>query len=187
MDSLSRIGYCLSRPATCRGKSKNGIIGHKGFGNLKYDSIHVSGGSSSMRTNLPLRRPMDPLLSLSSYHNGEGGNRMKWSQDANLQHGHCCSCHHCVLKKGNSSQQGLAYVCTLEMRMYQRIMQEMGDSYRLQCEMYYCCHVTTTGKNYVNINVVVAILSLILILVISGMFAWGIDKCLKIVYLSRPP
>ena len=51
----------------------------------------------------------------------------------------------------------------------------MGDSYRIPCGMYYCCHVTATGENYVGIGVAVAVLTLILVLVIAGMIAWGIE------------
>ena len=46
-------------------------------------------------------------------------------------------------------RRALAYVLTVEM----------GDSHRLLCGMYYCCHVTATGGNYVDIGVAVAILS----------------------------
>ena len=69
----------------------------------------------------------------------------------------------------------LAYVLTVDVHIYRRIVQEMGDSYRLPCGMYYCCHVTATGGNYVGIGVAVAILSLIFVLVVAGMIAWGID------------
>ena len=51
----------------------------------------------------------------------------------------------------------------------------MGDSYRIPCGMCYCCHITATGENYVNIGVTVAILMLILVLVITSMIAWGIE------------
>ncbi len=41
--------------------------------------------------------------------------------------------------------------------------------------MYYCCHVTTTGRNYIGIGMAVAILMIIFVLVIAGMIAWGIE------------
>jgi len=51
----------------------------------------------------------------------------------------------------------------------------MGDSYRIPCGIYYCCHVTATGGNYVSIGLAVAILSLVFVLVIAGMIAWGME------------
>jgi hypothetical protein len=41
--------------------------------------------------------------------------------------------------------------------------------------MYYCCHVTATGGNYISIDVAVAILMIIFVLVITCMMAWGIE------------
>ncbi len=69
------------------------------------------------------------------------------------------------------SRQELAYVLTVDERVYQRVVQEMGDSYRIPCGMYYCCHVTT-GGDHVGIGVAVAILSLMFLLLIAGMIAW---------------
>jgi hypothetical protein len=51
----------------------------------------------------------------------------------------------------------------------------MGDSYRIPCGMYYCCHVTATGGNHVGICVAVAILMLLFVLLIAGMIAGGMD------------
>jgi hypothetical protein len=72
-----------------------------------------------------------------------------------------------------SSQLGLAYVLTVDMHIYQRVIQEMGDSYRLPWGMYYCCRVTD-GGNHVGILVVVVILLFMLMLLVAGMIAWGI-------------
>ncbi|KAL7426757.1 hypothetical protein ACHAXH_000806 [Discostella pseudostelligera] len=69
------------------------------------------------------------------------------------------------------SRQELAYVLTVDERIYQRVVQEMGDSYRIPCGMYYCCHVTT-GGDHVGIGVAVAILSVLFLLLIAGMIAW---------------
>ena len=69
------------------------------------------------------------------------------------------------------SRQELAYVLTVDERIYQRVVQEMGDSYRIPCGLYYCCHVTT-GGDHVGIGVAVAILSLLFVLLIAGMIAW---------------
>jgi len=69
----------------------------------------------------------------------------------------------------------LAYVLTVDMQIYQRVVQEMGDSYRIPCGMYYCCHVTATGGNHVGIGVAVAILTLLFVLLIAGMIAGGMD------------
>ncbi|KAL3810017.1 hypothetical protein ACHAXA_006132 [Cyclostephanos tholiformis] len=158
------------------GKNMNGIVGHEGYGNLKYNNVHGDGSSRSVRADPPSSRPTGPSTTSSS-HDGEGDKWTKGSRDANLQrrrrhHRR----HNRHSSKGRSSRQrGLSYVLTVDMRIYQRVVQEMGDSYRLPCGMYYCCHVTATGGNYVDIGVAVAILSLILILLIAGMIAWGID------------
>ena len=54
--------------------------------------------------------------------------------------------------------------------------EEMGDSYRLPCGMYYCCHVTDgRSENRVHIGVAVAILLFILLLVVVGMITGGIE------------
>lgn len=54
--------------------------------------------------------------------------------------------------------------------------EEMGDSYRLPCGMYYCCHVTDgRSENHVHIGVAVAILLFILLLVVVGMITGGIE------------
>ena len=80
--------------------------------------------------------------------------------------------------EGDGPRQGglaLAYVLTVDMQIYQRVVQEMGDSYRIPCGMYYCCHVTATGGNHVGIGVAVAILMLLFVLLIAGMIAGGMD------------
>ena len=69
------------------------------------------------------------------------------------------------------SRQELAYVLTVDERIYQRVVQEMGDSYRIPCGLYYCCHVTT-GGDHVGIGVAWLILSLIFILLVAGLIAW---------------
>ncbi len=51
---------------------------------------------------------------------------------------------------------GLAYVLPVNMQ------------YTSMWCMYYCCDVTTTGGNFIDIGVVVAILMIIFILVIPG-------------------
>jgi hypothetical protein len=95
------------------------------------------------------------------------------SNNNNNQHHRQCSCDTSFTTM-KSCRRGLSYVLTVDMNIYQRIIQEMGDSHRLPCGMYYCCHVTE-GGNHVDIGVAVAILLFILLLVAVGMIAWGIE------------
>ncbi len=173
-------GILLSKARDVPGKSKNDIVGHEGCNNSKYGNFHGSRGSGSVHANPPLRRPIDPLLALLLLllsHYGEGGKRTKGSRDANLQHRHLHSHNCCDLsKEGNSRQQGLAYVLTCDMRIYQCIVQEMSDSYCLTCRMYYCWYgASQSGAQSNTFN-------LILRLCCRAFFTyedpdWGVTSC----------
>ena len=150
------------------GKDGNDNVGRGGgCGKSKYDNVDGGGGGGNLRA-----------FSSSSSQDGGGGRRTKRIRDVNRQRRRR-ACHRNSRRDssmdGHSRRRGLAYVLTVDVRIYQRVVQEMGDSYRIPCGMYYCCHVTATGGNYVDIGVAVAILSMILILVIAGMIAWGMD------------
>ena len=66
----------------------------------------------------------------------------------------------------------LAYVLTVDEHIYQRVAQEMGDSYRVPWGIYFCCRETEGGGNHVGIEAAVLILLVIFILLIAGMIAW---------------
>mmetsp|Transcript_28081 Transcript_28081/g.66936 ORF Transcript_28081/g.66936 Transcript_28081/m.66936 type:complete len:482 (+) Transcript_28081:91-1536(+) len=67
----------------------------------------------------------------------------------------------------------LSYVLTVDEHLYRRLVQEMVDSYRLPCGMYYCCHVT--DGDHVGIGVAVSALSCIFLLLLIGMIIWPTD------------
>mmetsp|Transcript_8592 Transcript_8592/g.13995 ORF Transcript_8592/g.13995 Transcript_8592/m.13995 type:complete len:421 (+) Transcript_8592:126-1388(+) len=69
------------------------------------------------------------------------------------------------------SRHELAYVLTVDEHIYQRVVQEMGDSYRIPCGMYYCCHDSESG-DHVGIGVAVVVLLGVFFLMVWGMIAW---------------
>lgn len=81
-------------------------------------------------------------------------------------------------KPGTSDQSRqhrseLSYVLTVDEHLYQRLVQEMVDSYRLPCGIYYCCHVT--DGDHVGIGVAVSALFCIFLLMLIGMIIWPIN------------
>ena len=71
----------------------------------------------------------------------------------------------------------LSYVLTVDDRLYQRLFQEISDSYRLPLGMYYCCHVVESeaSHDHVGIGVAVSILMVVFIFLVVGMLIWPTD------------
>ena len=65
----------------------------------------------------------------------------------------------------------LAYVLTVDEGIYQRVLREMGDAYRVPCGIYYCCHVTQDG-DHVGIGVAVVMLFVVFSFIVAGMIVW---------------
>jgi len=71
----------------------------------------------------------------------------------------------------------LSYVLTVDEQLYQRVVREMGDSYRLPCGVYYCCHEVEGegGHDHVGIGVAVILLMIIFTFLVVCMFIWPMD------------
>ncbi|KAL7464257.1 hypothetical protein ACHAXS_004596, partial [Conticribra weissflogii] len=71
----------------------------------------------------------------------------------------------------------LSYVLTVDEQLYQRVVREMGDSYRLPCGVYYCCHEVEGegGHDHVGIGVAVVLLMVIFTFLVVCMFIWPMD------------
>eukprot|EP00804_Cyclotella_cryptica_P014604 CCRYP_012665-RB/>CCRYP_012665-RB protein AED:0.02 eAED:0.02 QI:309/1/1/1/0/0.33/3/4146/676 len=71
----------------------------------------------------------------------------------------------------------LTYVLTVDDHLYRRLFQEISDSYRLPCGMYYCCHMVESeaSHDHVGIGVAVAILLFVFVLLVVGMLIWPMD------------
>ena len=91
--------------------------------------------------------------------------------------------HRCHWSDGTSTESQwrrneLTYILTVDEQLYQRVVQEMGDSYRLPCGMYYCCHEVEAGgggHDHVGIGVAVAILMIIFLFLVICMLIWPMD------------
>jgi len=69
------------------------------------------------------------------------------------------------------SRHELAYVLTVDECIYQRVVREMGDAYRIPSGMYHCCR-DAEGGDHVGISVAVVMLLFLFFLLVLGMIAW---------------
>jgi hypothetical protein len=71
----------------------------------------------------------------------------------------------------------LSYVLTVDDSLYQRLFQEISDSYRLPFGMYYCCHVVESeaSHDHVGIGVAILILLVVFLFLVVGMLIWPMD------------
>lgn len=129
-----------------------GMMGYENFGNAnRYGNIHGSG-----------------IMAVQAKDNT--------FTDANGKRVHV----HQQRERSNSKEsiseqqwrrQELAYVLTVDEHIYQRVVQEMGDSYRIPCDLYYCCH-GTDGGDHAGIGIAILILLVVLFVLVLGMIAW---------------
>jgi hypothetical protein len=71
----------------------------------------------------------------------------------------------------------LSYVLTVKSDIFRRMFDEISDSYRLPCGMYYCCHLVESeaSHDHVGISVAMAILAVVFTFLVVGMLIWPID------------
>lgn len=138
-----------------------GAVGYENYGNAnRYGNIH---GSGMVKTSQAV--PPQLLSSSSSSKKKEEqilGNTKRLRRESSSE----------SLTEQQWRRNELAYVLTVDEQIYQRVINEMDDSYRIPCGMYYCCHGDTDGGDHVGIGVAIAILMVIFMLLVAGMIAW---------------
>ncbi|KAL7532106.1 hypothetical protein ACHAXR_004436 [Thalassiosira sp. AJA248-18] len=131
-----------------------GMMGYENYGNAnRYGNIH---GSGMVRT-APLHHQQQQLpLDQNNERNEKKHNGAQWKES----------------EQQPWRRNELAYSLTVDEHIYRRVVQEIGDSYRTPCGMYYCCHGETGDGDHVGIGVAIVLLLVVFFLLVLGMIVW---------------
>ena len=160
------------------GGGGGGVVGYENYGNAnRYGNIH---GSDMIRP--PSSSFASSLGKNKNNGNGEddddgrekNGKKKRRQTNGNGRHGNVRRHPSNEFLSRDRQRSELAYVLTVDERIYRRVATEMGDRHRMPCGMYYCCHGDTDGHSgdHVGIGVAVAILLVVLTFFVAGMIAW---------------